>query len=118
VNKQHNAKRLAAGMAAMVLLALAIATARPGPVAASNDVAAPAVASIMATVQVAAGQAYTGTLQFATDMRSLYNVYQLQSAAEVITASAQPAAIENEAELVLCEIFPKVAVKLKKKCRT
>jgi len=117
VIKQHNAKRLRAGMAATALLALGLGVARPGAVAASNGAAQPPT-GLLAAITTAAGQTYSGALQFATEMRSLYNVYQLQASEKTFAVQLTAEGSTEEANLLLCEIFNKVPAASKRKCRT
>lgn len=101
----NSAKRFLAGVAAAVALFLAAS----GPVqhAAGNRSGA-GQAGVIAAIQVTALQAYEGTAQFASELRSLYSVYQLQSsdafsspAPETLAASPN-----DEAQFIRCEIFP------------
>jgi hypothetical protein len=119
IRKHNSIQRLAAGM--LVALALGFTATRGAQVAAS-DGSSLGTANLLASVQVAANQAVAGTMQVAQDLRSLYNVYQLQNAPEVITASATasvaPLLSDEEARLIMCEVFQAPKPAEKKKCRT
>ena len=115
--RRHNSKRFLASLLTAVFLAVLVASAPPTGVIASNAASQPVAASVLATLELAAGQVYGGARQFATDMRSLYSVYQLQAAPDSMTASRISGDDQSEAQLILCEIFRKPMVQ-KKKCRT
>src|SRR5262245_38251365 len=106
-------------MAGMVIaLALTAVASGPADVAASNGQSTP-VANVLASLQMTASMALRGSLQAAQDLRSLYNVYQLQQLPEV-ASSAVAATLTSgeEARMIMCEIFPAPKPQPKKKCRT
>ena len=115
-------KRWAAGIAAAAALAFTLAASRPVNVAAGSGTQA--AASPLATLEIAAGQFYYGMAQAATDIRSLYSIYQLQSSPNttpaIVAAEATIPAVNpldhEDARLVMCEIFQPPPPP-KKKCR-
>lgn len=116
IRKHKSMKRLAAGVIVLAL-ALALVASRGSQVAAS-DGSSLGSANLLAYVQVAANQAVAGSAQLAQDLRSLYSVYQLQNAPEILTAAVTPWSAGDEARLIVCEIFQAPKPPEKKKCRT
>ncbi|MBI3403915.1 MAG: hypothetical protein HY046_00460 [Acidobacteria bacterium] len=119
LTKHNPAKRILIGIA--LTLALGFAASGPAKVAARDGQAEAGVGGVLATLQVAASQAVDGSVQMARDLRSLYSVYQLQSAPELATVVHSATRVEADVvpRAILCEVLTQHAKpEAKKKCRT
>lgn len=101
LNKHNSLMRWLAGLLGI----LALAASGPSEVAASNGFAAPVIHAA-ASLHWAALRAVDGSVEIARDLRSLYSIYQLQTAPEIVPAvKATRTTTETVPRMILCDLF-------------
>lgn len=125
-SKSNSGRRFLAGLV-LAALAMVFTGARQFKVSADNGAIPQQAPGLLATIGVLGAQLYAGGAQLASDFRSLYSLYELQSAPEILSATVRPSERNagfgspldtDGAHLILCEILQPPQPAQKKKCRT
>jgi hypothetical protein len=88
----------------VALLVLGLAASGPVQVAASDGLALPVV-SVVATLERVAARAVDGSIEVARDLRSIYSLYQLQTAPDRDAPVVLAPATDTVPQLLLCDLY-------------